>query len=285
MEARIFDKFFWWTCAVCIIIIILLCFFPYWLTGSGSEEYKLIGKGEIGDAIGGTMGPFVAIFAAILTFLAFWVQYKANLQQREDIALQRFESNLFQLINIHEEITNNLSVPTAADYDSFKITGRDVFRYLYLDRKFKWHKGINGTVEHGGLDALNDDKSLWGLDHYFSHLYQIFNFISTYDPKYLTGEQKYSYSKFVTGVLSEYELLMLFYHALIVADGGKFIKIIEDFTIFNNLHIERLSTENERKYYHNLKDDSHSRESVKPYEKAYKRSAFTKCKFSSAQFS
>lgn len=54
------------------------------------------------------MGPFVAIAAAILTFLAFWVQFKANEQQRKDIALERFESNLFQLIQIQEDITNNL---------------------------------------------------------------------------------------------------------------------------------------------------------------------------------
>lgn len=54
------------------------------------------------------MGPFVAIAAAILTFLAFWVQFKANEQQRKDIALERFESILFELIHIQQDITNNL---------------------------------------------------------------------------------------------------------------------------------------------------------------------------------
>ena len=40
--------------------------------------------GEIGDTIGGITGPFIAIAAAGLTFIAFWVQYKANIQQRQD---------------------------------------------------------------------------------------------------------------------------------------------------------------------------------------------------------
>ena len=46
------------------------------------------------------MGPFIAIAAAGLTFIAFWVQYKANIQQRHDIAIERFESNLFEMIHI-----------------------------------------------------------------------------------------------------------------------------------------------------------------------------------------
>lgn len=40
--------------------------------------------GQIGDTIGGIMGPFIAIAAAGLTFIAFWVQCKANIQRRHD---------------------------------------------------------------------------------------------------------------------------------------------------------------------------------------------------------
>jgi hypothetical protein len=68
---------------LCSIIVIL--FFPFLLT----QYYNIFNwgfsekDGVIGDTIGGTMGPFIAIAAAILTFLAFWVQYKANEQQKK----------------------------------------------------------------------------------------------------------------------------------------------------------------------------------------------------------
>lgn len=80
---------------------VLLTKFPFCISDFSNT-------GPIGDTIGGIMGPFVAIAAAMLTFLAFWVQFKANEQQRKDIALERFESNFFELLHFHQEITNGL---------------------------------------------------------------------------------------------------------------------------------------------------------------------------------
>ena len=39
--------------------------------------------GEIGDTIGGIMNPFIALVAVVLTFLAFYMQIKANQIQRK----------------------------------------------------------------------------------------------------------------------------------------------------------------------------------------------------------
>mgnify|MGYP006981304488 FL=1 len=91
MFSNDFKKYLKWICIFFLIILflpILLTKFPFCISDFSNT-------GPIGDTIGGIMGPFVAIAAAILTFLAFWVQFKANEQQRKDIALERFESNLF----------------------------------------------------------------------------------------------------------------------------------------------------------------------------------------------
>ena len=56
------------------------------------------------------MGPFIAIAAAGLTFIAFWVQYKANILQRHDILTERFEKKIFEMLHMQQEITNNLVV-------------------------------------------------------------------------------------------------------------------------------------------------------------------------------
>lgn len=92
---------FWWCLSIFIILIGIICCFPAWFTESGRLDFR--NTGQIGDTIGGIMGPFVAIAAAILTFLAFWVQFKANEQQRKDIAKERFENRFYELLHLHRE--------------------------------------------------------------------------------------------------------------------------------------------------------------------------------------
>lgn len=113
-----FKKYLKWICILFLIIIalpILLTKFPICFSDFSKT-------GPIGDTIGGIMGPFVAIAAALLTFLAFWVQFKANEQLKDDIALERFESKFYKLLDLHIQNTNNLSI--------HGIHGREVFKYL-----------------------------------------------------------------------------------------------------------------------------------------------------------
>ena len=86
MMNKTFDKFFWISLIIFLLLVIGICFLPSILTGEGEPDFSQ--KGQIGDTIGGIMGPFVAIIAAWLTFIAFWVQFKANNQQRHDIAIE-----------------------------------------------------------------------------------------------------------------------------------------------------------------------------------------------------
>jgi hypothetical protein len=49
----------------------------------------LTAANEIGDAIGGTVGPVINLISVLLTFLAFYVQYKANERQTNEITNQK----------------------------------------------------------------------------------------------------------------------------------------------------------------------------------------------------
>lgn len=94
-----------------IFILTSLCiysFVPRYLALMFSESY-LRECGQVGDIIGGTTGPLIAIAASFLTFLAFWVQYKANKQQRNDISLERFESRFYEMLRLHRENLFDLS--------------------------------------------------------------------------------------------------------------------------------------------------------------------------------
>ena len=56
------------------------------------------------------MNPFVAIAAAILTFLAFWVQFKANQEVQKQFKIQQFESQFYEMLRLHKENINEMRI-------------------------------------------------------------------------------------------------------------------------------------------------------------------------------
>ena len=64
-----------------ILLIIIGCFAPFVFTQCGS----LVETGQIGDTIGGTMSPIVAIAGVFMTFIAFLMQINANRIQSEQL--------------------------------------------------------------------------------------------------------------------------------------------------------------------------------------------------------
>ena len=78
-----------WLAVMLFCVIVGICLLPYLLTQFSIIDFTE--TGQIGDTIGGTMSPFVGILAAVLTFMAFWVQYQANEEQRTSIANNKIE--------------------------------------------------------------------------------------------------------------------------------------------------------------------------------------------------
>lgn len=106
-------RFLIWLAVILFFVIVVICWLPYLLTQFSILDFTE--TGQIGDTIGGTMSPFVGILAAILTFMAFWIQYKANEEQRASIAdnkteiqkqqkryiIDRFEGKWLMLLDIY----------------------------------------------------------------------------------------------------------------------------------------------------------------------------------------
>jgi hypothetical protein len=139
--------------------------------------------GQIGDAFAGTIGPMVAWLAAILTFAAFAVQFKANQQQREqferqanDSSKQQFASKFFEMLRLHKENVSeiviegyifNRSTSTIMQPMSFSaqnettverkdlfITGRSFFLYFFreLFSAYKICKAVLDSDKFKGKD-------------------------------------------------------------------------------------------------------------------------------------
>lgn len=141
---------------ILIAIISVTCFFakliPNLLVNGGKDLKFNPETGVIGDTIGGTLGPFVAIIAAVLTYIAFKIQYDANIQQKNDLAKERFENKFFEMLRLHKECLNEISITGITKTKSFlqrdtasgyreteettstapiEISGRDFFSAFY----------------------------------------------------------------------------------------------------------------------------------------------------------
>ena len=67
----------------------------------------------------------VAIISTIITFLAFYIQYVFNKQQREDISKERKENQFFHLLDVYRDICSNSVVDN-------KIYGKKAFHYMLI---------------------------------------------------------------------------------------------------------------------------------------------------------
>lgn len=113
-------------------IFFLILWLPIILTKSNFVIADFSKTGQVGDTIGGITAPFIACVAAILTFRAFWEQYKANIQQRNDIKLERFESKFYEMLRIHKENVNDIQI-------SKDIKGRESFRHMFYELRLIYH--------------------------------------------------------------------------------------------------------------------------------------------------
>ncbi|NUY82727.1 putative phage abortive infection protein [Flavobacterium sp. MAH-1] len=125
---KTFDQKFWYIFVPFLLFIILILFFPYWLTRPTKVGIDFSTTGNIGDTIGGILGPFIGLAAAVLTFFAFWVQYKANEQQKLDLKIERFENKFYELLRLHQSNTEGATIKD--------LTGRRTFVHMFYELKF-----------------------------------------------------------------------------------------------------------------------------------------------------
>ena len=119
---------------IAIIVISFLLigfsfFAPNLFVKETSLNFDFSKTGQIGDTIGGIMNPFIAIAGVLLTFLAFYIQYKANRLQRdlfrdelneqsEQFRKTQFENQFYEMLRLHKENVNEIQI----DQTKFQVT-------------------------------------------------------------------------------------------------------------------------------------------------------------------
>lgn len=97
--------------------------------------------GQIGDTVGGFLGPLIAIGAAALTFAAFCSQIAANRIQRSDLQKERFENNFFNLIDLLNRLTCDTRIREKKEVN----VGKQAFHFMFYEYKaivFKLHLNL-----------------------------------------------------------------------------------------------------------------------------------------------
>ncbi len=161
---KLYEKLWFWF-LIFLLLIVIVCFFPYWFTSRSFFNLDFNKTGPIGDTIGGIMGPFIAIVAAFLTFIAFWVQYKFNKEQilrfdkqETDLKVERFENRFFELLKLHRDNVQEFEIVRyhtkhLSENEDTKLTGRRIFVSMVDELRLSYR-----TVELANKTLIGQDK-------------------------------------------------------------------------------------------------------------------------------
>lgn len=202
MNQKIIDIISWVCIGISVALIVFGLFAPSLFTKS-SESFDFTETGQIGDTIGGTMSPFIAIAGVLMTFIAFLMQVRANEMQREQLAksfnLKSLETeidsrNALELLSIDIRIMLKNIDDTCQEIDSFcdktdaRPTGDYPFhftpaysrdRYRSIDRNLLFFAFKNFVKDESVDKAFMDTYTLMdfyaeGLDIIYSNIYKKF---------------------------------------------------------------------------------------------------------------
>lgn len=104
------------------LYLVIIFTLPYILTQWHFIDFTK--TGNIGDTIGGILGPFIALSGTILTFIAFLAQYQVNIDQKKQFEAQNTESIFFKMIDRLESLIIN---------SNYKINEENIQSYKLLE--------------------------------------------------------------------------------------------------------------------------------------------------------
>lgn len=236
--------------SVLVVIAVWAATFILYYLYNKSEE-----RGQFGDMFGAVNALFSGLaFAGLIITL---------IQQREELSLQRnelkqtryefkeqnktmkrqrFENTFFNLMSLHQNITDNLEFKKI-DYliegnKTSILKGREVFKYLYPKQLYPLLGISFGCGDKEAIELLNN-KNFKVFDYYLHFFEGILKFIDESD--LLENEERLQYTIMLRNTLSDYERYTIFYY--FVAHGGWHKSIAEKYGLFYGMEKSYLGNE------------------------------------------
>jgi len=174
------------------IVFLLLSFFaPLILTQPAfANDLNFTEKGQIGDVIGGLMSPFIAISASILTFMAFYIQYKANKEVQNQFKIQQFESQFYEMLRLHKENVNEMIIEGYTFHETQKSTKTTSGRKIFVTMNTELKSCYNICKREFNRNKIEDKKDIFDYSYYifFSGLEDFKKNIKNFSTKYNIDE-------------------------------------------------------------------------------------------------
>lgn len=245
--------------------------------------------GTFGDGAG-LLNAFFSFLAFMAVLLTIYLQSRKDGHDKQNGARVLFEQEFFAMVGMLENIVSHLRFSEQLNLEQSKVIadatkellkkyniygnlnsnkdndspqlkvveGRDVFRYLYADREHYSLRSIVGKDKDIRATMESQEYCFDGtLDHYFRYLYRILKHIdesklldSLDEPK----KEKEYYAHILRAQLSNYELLMLFYNGLLGENPNTIKKLVEKYSMFNNLRAWELG-KFQKEYYQAILDE------------------------------
>ena len=237
-------------------------------------------RGQFGDSFGAVNALFAGLaFAGVIGTIRLQMrelefqrreleEQKEQLQaQNQTLQKQNFENSFFQLLGLHNEIVNSMTIsgPSLSgpkrNLGTNYYSGRECFdlmlqklQDIYQPLKERFHAGTQKNEDEGRelmYKWLNGKYEEFFpelqpyVGHYFRHLYNIVEFVDKSTPE--VAEKKF-YTDLIRAQLSNTELGLLFYYGL--SDrGAEFRDLVEKYALFENIPSEVLIREEHKGLY------------------------------------
>lgn len=189
--------------------------------------------GTFGDSFGtlNTLFSGLAFSGVLITML---IQRVDLLETRQLSLKQQTESQFYNLLNLQQQVIQGFDLHIGDK----TIQGRDCFRdwrrKLRVQYSRQKDKGVGRDKASMAAYRYVLNAHLGDLGLYFRSLYTVFRYIDTIDEK-----ERAHYAVVVRSLLSDYELLLLFYNCLSLK-GRRFMAFAEKYALFDNLNVRLL---------------------------------------------
>ncbi|MBR9898905.1 MAG: hypothetical protein GYB19_02475 [Rhodospirillales bacterium] len=256
-----------WPAIAFVVAVISAAFTGLGMLWFGIRDPEIfISLGQWGDFFGGTLNPVFTFVTLLGLLLTIALQRKelsltrkelersadALESQSDQINAQKFETTLFQMLSIFNEIVDSIELDHTKVRKTYK--GRDAINYIcnlmnrnyseYSIKEYNTQENRPYTskelVDNFSTYFINQHSSK--MSHYFRLLYNIFKLIDNSD------HAKLHHSRMVRSLLSNQELKLLFYNSL-SEPGRKFQVIAEKHALFDNLPTNELLEQEHKLYF------------------------------------
>lgn len=238
---------------IVLLVFIFYCIFSYSLRWPFNMTRAELGA--FGDSFGGVTSLF-SVLAFIGVVFTYRLQNESlkklesdSKKQESFLTTQRFESNLFQMLSLLQNIIKDMDIRGGANKE-IKHAGRDVFSYYYKRYDNEYSKlppmDYFGNDKKIKLDLMEKRISesfntffelrQKDLGHYFRFLYNIFKYI---EESSIPDKEKTKYAKIVRAQTSNYELLLIMYNCL-SKHGKNFTKYASKYMLLDNIPFEEM---------------------------------------------